>query len=257
MSEHNFQRSGAVNDAEVRQIGKMAGVDYVLVTEVSAESDYLMVMAKILNVETAKYDRAVDNLMQMTPPTVKEEYTVLAQKLFRINIQTGNQKGEIIYEGDRYVGEYRDGKPNGKGKLFYSGDKLSTYEGGFVNGKCQGQGTLIWKSGHIYEGAWIDDVRERSRKMYWSNGKKFDGEWRNDKMLNGTFYYTDYGTKDSGYWRIGVRHGHFTEYTTKGWNSGSYVEGKKMDDVHVTIMGIICLMIGIKMEDYYKELLQL
>ena len=111
MSEHNFQRSGAVNDAEVRQIGQMAGVDYVLVTEVSAESDYLMVLAKILNVETAKYDRAVDDLMQMTPPIVKEGCTVLAQKLFRINIQTGNQKGEITYDGDRYVGEYRDGKP--------------------------------------------------------------------------------------------------------------------------------------------------
>ena len=84
MSEHNFQRSGAVNDAEIRQIGQMAGVDYVLVTEVSAESGYLVVQAKILNVFTAKYERAVDDLMEMTPPIVKEGCTTLAQKLFRI-----------------------------------------------------------------------------------------------------------------------------------------------------------------------------
>lgn len=215
MSEHNFQRSGAVNDAEIRQIGQMAGVDYVLVTEVSAESDYLVVQAKILNVVTAKYDRAVDDLMQMTPPTVKEGCTVLAQKLFRINMQTGNQKGEIMYDGDRYVGEYRDGKPNGKGKLYYSDENLSTYEGEFVNGKRQGQGTLIWKSGNRYEGAWMDDVREGNGKMYWSDGKKFDGEWRNDKMLNGTCYYTD-GSKYVGYFQNGSRHGQGTYYYISG-----------------------------------------
>lgn len=223
MSEHNFQRSGAVNDAEIRQIGQMAGVDYVLVTEVSAESGYLVVQAKILNVVTAKYDRAVDDLMEMTPPTVKEGCTTLAQKLFRINIQTGNQKGEIMYDGDRYVGEYKDGKPNGKGKLYYSDENLSTYEGEFVNGKRQGQGVIIWKSGSRYEGAWIDDMREGQGKMFWANGERFDGEWMSDKMLNGTYVYTD-GAKYIGYFLYGLKHGQGTYYYPNG---EKYVGGWK------------------------------
>lgn len=49
MQEHRFQRSGAVDESQIRKLGKFAGVDYVLVTEISADGGYLMVVAKTLN----------------------------------------------------------------------------------------------------------------------------------------------------------------------------------------------------------------
>ena len=36
-----FQRTGAVNDSQIKEMGEMAGVDYVLVSEVSAYDGYL------------------------------------------------------------------------------------------------------------------------------------------------------------------------------------------------------------------------
>ena len=229
MSEHDFQRSGAVNDAEIRQIGQIAGVDYVLVTEVSAESDYLVVQAKILNVVTAKYDRAVDDLMQMTPPAVKEGCTMLAQKLFRINIQTGNQKGEIMYDGDRYVGEYRDGKPNGKGKLYYSENEngLLTYEGDFADGVRHGYGILIWDDGTRYEGNWVNNDWNGKGKIQYSNGTIYDGEWNNGEKTYGTEYYKS-GDKYIGHFYNGDFNGEGTYYYSGGDKYvGKWEDGKE------------------------------
>jgi len=254
MSEHNFQRSGAVNDAEIRQIGQMAGVDYVLVTEVSAEDGYLVVQAKILNVVTAKYDRAVDDLMEMTPPKVKEGCTSLAQKLFKINISTGNLKGEIVYYGKKYVGEYKDGIPNGKGKLYYSTDdnwNRLTYEGNFVNGIRQGKGTLTWKDGGKYDGEWVNDnmfngtyyypngnkyigyfldsKRHGKGTFYWTNGDKYVGQWANNlRNGKGIIYYSD-GTRFEGIFKDDKRNGYGVYYyNSKGWeHRGNWTMGVK------------------------------
>lgn len=239
MSEHNFQRSGAVNDAEIRQIGQMAGVDYVLVTEVSAESDYLVVQAKILNVVTAKYDRAVDDLMQMTPPTVKEGCTVLAQKLFRINIQTGNQKGEITYNGYRYIGEYRDGKPNGQGKIYLTED--DSYEGEWVDGTPHGYGT--WVNNDLrYEGLFAEGKPHGNGILWEKNGTRIEGTFVKGTITDGTFFYPS-GDKYVGHIMDLLPYGNGTCYFSSGdkyvgtWKKGQkdgkgtyyYNDGKKYD----------------------------
>jgi hypothetical protein len=51
-------------------------------------------------------------------------------------------KGTEVYQnGDVYIGNYRDGKPNGFGKYIWA-DK-SFFEGTFINGLKQGQGKWI------------------------------------------------------------------------------------------------------------------
>ncbi len=82
LKEHNFQRSGMVNDEEIRQLGKMAGVDYVLASEaVLLDGRQLFVTAKVLNVETGQYDMSDNELMDYNPVAVQAGCKSLAYKL--------------------------------------------------------------------------------------------------------------------------------------------------------------------------------
>ena len=80
--EQAFQRTGAVNDSQIKKMGELAGVDYVLVSEVSAYEGYLSAIVKILNVTTGKYDKSVDDYSQLTPEAVKKKCNEMASSLF-------------------------------------------------------------------------------------------------------------------------------------------------------------------------------
>lgn len=87
--EHAFQQSGVVNDSQIKKMGEMAGVDYVLVSEVSSYDGYLSAVVKILNVTTGKYDKSVDDYTQLNPEAVKQKCDELARMLF------GDMKNDI------------------------------------------------------------------------------------------------------------------------------------------------------------------
>ena len=66
-------------------------------------------------------------------------------------------------DGSKYQGEWKDGKPHGKGTYtFKSGDSLrngSTYQGDWENGFRNGYGTYTWSDGHKSEDdEWIFDT---------------------------------------------------------------------------------------------------
>ena len=62
MSEHDFQRTGLVSEAEIKEIGEMTGAAYVLVAEGVLMDGGIYLTAKILNVETSKVE-VTDNVM--------------------------------------------------------------------------------------------------------------------------------------------------------------------------------------------------
>ena len=80
--EQAFQRTGAVNDSQIKQMGEMAGVDYVLVSEVTAYEGYLSAIVKILNVTTGKYDKSTDDYTELKPESVKGKCKEMASSLF-------------------------------------------------------------------------------------------------------------------------------------------------------------------------------
>lgn len=80
--EQAFQRTGNVSDSQIKKMGEMAGVDYVLVSEVSAYEGYLSAIVKILNIETGKYDKSIDDYMQLSPDAVKTKCREMATSLF-------------------------------------------------------------------------------------------------------------------------------------------------------------------------------
>lgn len=80
--EQAFQRTGAVSDSQIKKMGEMAGVDYVLVSEVSAYEGYLSAIVKILNVTTGKYDKSIDDYTELKPESIKSKCKEMASTLF-------------------------------------------------------------------------------------------------------------------------------------------------------------------------------
>ena len=66
-------------------------------------------------------------------------------------------------DGDKYVGEWKDGKKNG-------------------------QGTYTWTNGQKYVGEWKDEKENGQGTMSLSNGEKFVGEYKDGRPWNITGY---------------------------------------------------------------------
>lgn len=236
MEEHHFQRSGAVNDADIKQMGVMAGVDYILVPELSAYEGYLSVNVKILNVETGRYDKSANEIVEMDPPKVKKVCGEMAKKMFGVSdVTTGQRNGELQLPDGKYIGEYKDGKPHGKGIVYYKEDdpyERLSYEGDWGNGKKSGKGKMIWKDGEVFEGSWINNERNGQGTYVFPDGEKYEGNYSNGKRNGqGTFYWSN-GNKYVGHWKDGQRSGFGIKYFLSGeWKGGRY-EGYWENDMY-------------------------
>jgi len=62
-----------------------------------------------------------------------------------------------LSDGDKYVGEFKDDKPNGQGTYTWSDGRK--YVGEFKEGKKHGQGTYTNKVGEKYVGEYKDGRR--------------------------------------------------------------------------------------------------
>ena len=76
--EQNFQRTGMVNDEQIKRLGEMTGASYVLIAEAAIYDDeHIIIAAKILDVETG-------GVISSTPPAVApKEPTKMAEACIR------------------------------------------------------------------------------------------------------------------------------------------------------------------------------
>gem|GEM_PF-1395209 len=74
----------------------------------------------------------------------------------RVGAGCEKELSEIYIDGNKYVGELRNGKPNGRGTITYTGDG-SKYVGEWKNGKRYGRGKMAYTNGTTKEGVWKDD----------------------------------------------------------------------------------------------------
>ena len=106
-------------------------------------------------------------------------------------------------DGDKYVGELKDGKWHGQGTFTFANGR--EYIGEWKEGRKNGQGIYTYASGDKYVGEWKDDKWHGQGTFYsladdQYNGDKYVGEWKNDeKHGQGTYTYND-GTVDEGIW---------------------------------------------------------
>lgn len=84
--------------------------------------------------------------------------------------------------GDRYEGQWKDGKMHGKGLYeFANGDR---YEGDFHEGKRDGTGKYVWKGKGTYVGQWKADKREGFGEFKWPNSATYRGYWKDDQIID-------------------------------------------------------------------------
>ena len=51
----------------------------------------------------------------------------------------------LFANGDKYIGEFKDGSPNGKGTLIFKNGDI--YKGDYKDGKMHGDGSIITSDG--------------------------------------------------------------------------------------------------------------
>lgn len=125
-----------------------------------------------------------------------------------------------------YTGEALDGVPYGYGKMVYPDG--ASYEGGWVDGKREGEGVSIWGSnagpaleGSWYEGGWKNGMEHGWGIMHYADGRRYEGEWLYGSAGHGVIYYPN-GDRYEGEWDALQKHGQGTMY----YADGSRYEGQ-------------------------------
>ena len=83
-------------------------------------------------------------------------------------------------KGEKYIGEFSNGKFHGYGTFAHAGRK---YVGQYKNHKKHGQGTYKYANGDKYVGSWKKGLRHGKGIFTYANGKVEEGTWKKDKLF--------------------------------------------------------------------------
>ena len=111
-------------------------------------------------------------------------------------------KGMMTYNnGDVYNGEWKNGQREGNGELECK--NRMTYNGQYKNDRASGKGIMKYKNGDVYDGEWMDNKPCGACKVNYSNGSKYEGNWYDTgKKGEGKFQDRD-GNIYQGIWTTG------------------------------------------------------
>jgi hypothetical protein len=110
---------------------------------------------------------------------------------------------QTVFYG-KYVGEFKDGNPNGLGT--FTAPSGAEYVGEFKEGKRDGQGTRTDANGDKYVGGFKNDYPTGQGTSTLANGEKYVGEFKdNQSHGQGIWYRADGTIIRSGQWVRGVQ----------------------------------------------------
>ena len=151
-------------------------------------------------------------------------------------------------DGSVYEGEYKHGKPNGKGSMT-SYDNKTIYDGDWVNGKREGIGKLIISDEYNYTGPFENDIFSGSGGVLCDNkGNIYEGDFEKGKFEGYGHYKMSNGDTYIGEFKEGIFDGK-GQYNDKEGNlfDGEFKKGKKDGQ------GILIKKNGEKLEGKFKN----
>ena len=136
-------------------------------------------------------------------------------------------QGRLVFsDGDQYIGEFEDSDFSGKGTYtFANGDKLV---GEWKEGLFSGQGTITYRNRSQYVGEFKDDERSGQGTVTYADGSKYVGEYQNDERNGqGKLIYAN-GSQYVGEFKDDERHGQGTLTIADGDRYvGEFKNGKR------------------------------
>ena len=91
--------------------------------------------------------------------------------------------------GDRYEGKWKDGAPNGNGKMIYANGDI--YVGNWLSGNKHGEGEMTYTNGDRYEGEWEMGVKDGNGTMTYNNGDICSGHYSSGIPVSGILTRTN------------------------------------------------------------------
>ncbi|KAH7416362.1 hypothetical protein KP509_14G087600 [Ceratopteris richardii] len=118
----------------------------------------------------------------------------------------GGQEGiEVYSNGDRYEGDFREGRYSGSGVYYYY--MSGRYEGDWVDGKYDGFGVETWTNCSQYWGQFARGLREGYGVYCLYTGNIYAGEWLNGQSHGSGVQTSEDGSRFIGEFKWGVKHG--------------------------------------------------
>lgn len=109
-------------------------------------------------------------------------------------------RGTYVFpNGDRYSGDWRDGKQHGFGLyVIESGD---IYEGEWSYGLKQGRGREVYANDSFFEGEFADNSKNGFGTFYYNTGIRYEGGWRNGLRHGAAVLYRSSDAREETEWR--------------------------------------------------------
>lgn len=149
-------------------------------------------LQNIVTTDLDSIKKRSDSLVQV----VAEKNQALARKDDIQVISFKSENGDEVH----YLGEVKNGKANGGGiGIWRTG---SIYRGKWKNNKRHGSGTFEWADGQKYEGDFQNDIRTGEGTYYWPSGERYEGEFENNRREGyGTLFDPDGNISFEGDWK--------------------------------------------------------
>ncbi|CAK4085668.1 unnamed protein product [Aphanomyces euteiches] len=141
------------------------------------------------------------------------------------DVKGGKRHGNGYFQSSNritsYDGEWVDGKQHGVGRMVYDDANGIEYDGEWKAALRDGQGTMKYGSGNVYQGQWIAGVKCGHGVMHWFDKmEQYDGDWLDDKQHgNGVHVWKAQdkrGNRYEGEFANGVRDGFGVFYYANG-----------------------------------------
>jgi hypothetical protein len=111
--------------------------------------------------------------------------------------------------------------PHGRGKMMYTDGDGRMYDGDWIRGHWQGDGTIRNAMGDVYVGSIVQDLKDGQGTMSYADGRTFMGIFKDDHPVKGTIAFPD-GSKYTGQMMNGLRKGQGAYF----FADGSFYEGE-------------------------------